>query len=114
MATSTTPTKTNNQPKGTNAMAIAGFVTSFFVSILGIIFGAIGLSQIKKTGESGKGLAVAGVVIGSVFTGLWVIGIVVMVIASIFAASTLTNLNVDCGYDYEYRNGSYQYTYNCD
>lgn len=48
---------------GTNGWAIAGFVSSFFIPILGIIFSAIGLGQIKRTGQKGRGLAIAGIVI---------------------------------------------------
>lgn len=50
----------------TNGMAIAGFVLSFFCGILGLIFSAVALSQISKTGQGGKGLAIAGLVISIV------------------------------------------------
>jgi peptidyl-prolyl cis-trans isomerase B (cyclophilin B) len=56
------------QPRRTNAMAIASLVTSFIFAPLGIVFGHISLSQIKKSGEEGKGLAVAGLAIGYVLT----------------------------------------------
>lgn len=46
-----------------NGMAIAGFVSSFFIPLLGIIFSAIALGQIKRRGGRGHGLAVAGLVI---------------------------------------------------
>lgn len=50
-----------------NGMAIAGFVLSFFCSPLGLIFSAIGLSQINKDpSQGGKGLAIAGLVISIV------------------------------------------------
>ena len=58
----------------TNSMAIAALVSSLVLAPLGIIFGHIALSQIKHTGEDGKGLAIAGLVIGYLFTGfalLW-------------------------------------------
>lgn len=49
----------------TNGMAIASLVLSLVCcNILGIIFGHIALSQINRTGEAGRGLAVAGLVIG--------------------------------------------------
>lgn len=47
----------------TNGMAIAGFVLSFFIPLLGIIFSAIALGQIRRRGGRGHGLAVAGLVI---------------------------------------------------
>lgn len=52
-------------PQKTNGLAIAGFVCSFFCGILGIIFGIIALSQIKKTNGGGKGLAIAGICLGA-------------------------------------------------
>ena len=61
-------------------LAIAGFVLSFTVPILGLIFSWIALSGMKRThNEEGKGLATAGLVISLVFVGLgclWVIGLV--------------------------------------
>ena len=59
-------------PGKTNGMAIASLVLSLltlacgFTWILGIIFGHVALSQIKRTGEGGRGMAVAGLVIGYV------------------------------------------------
>ena len=51
----------------TNGMAIASLVTALVCCTpLGLIFGLIALNQINKTGEGGKGLAVAGIVIGAV------------------------------------------------
>lgn len=61
-----------------NGYAIAGFVLSCValvlmcvfppLSILGIVFSALGLSQIKKSFQRGKGLAVAGLTIGIITT----------------------------------------------
>jgi hypothetical protein len=44
-------------------MAIAGFVCAFFCTPLGLIFSIIGLNQIGQSGQGGKGLAIAGIVI---------------------------------------------------
>ena len=53
----------------TNGFAIASLVVSIAASLLylgwvGAIFGHVALSQIKRTGEKGRGLAIAGIVIG--------------------------------------------------
>jgi hypothetical protein len=48
----------------TNVLAIVGFITSFFVGLAGIICGHIALSQIRRTGEKGRGLALAATIIG--------------------------------------------------
>jgi hypothetical protein len=53
---------------GTNALAIAGFITSLFLPIVGLVLSAIALGQIKRTGQRGRGLAMAGLIIGIVFT----------------------------------------------
>lgn len=49
---------------GYNTMAIVGFILSFFISVVGVILGFVALSQIKKTGEQGRGLAIAAIIIG--------------------------------------------------
>ncbi len=48
---------------GTNTMAILGFIFSLLIPILGLIFSIIALGQIKRTGERGHGLALAGLII---------------------------------------------------
>ena len=58
---------TVHAPEENNGMAIAGFVCSFFVPVVGVVLSAIGLSRVKKNITSkGKGLAVAGLVISIV------------------------------------------------
>ncbi|MBX0301037.1 DUF4190 domain-containing protein [Cryobacterium sp. 1639] len=47
-----------------NVLAIISLVSAFFVSLAAIICGHIALNQIKKTGEKGRGLAIAGLVLG--------------------------------------------------
>jgi hypothetical protein len=54
-------------PQKTNTMAILGLVFAFIFQPLGIIFSAIGLSQIKKSHEKGRGLALTGLILSIVF-----------------------------------------------
>lgn len=61
----------------TNGLAIASLITAFLFAPLGVILGHVSLSQIKRTGEEGRGLAVAGLVIGYVIT----IGTILTVVA---------------------------------
>jgi len=67
--------------KKTNTLAIVALVLSILLFVafplLGIILGVIALSQIKKSGENGKGLAIASIVISS-------IGLVVSILSLIF------------------------------
>jgi hypothetical protein len=49
----------------TNSLAIASFVVSLICCApLGVILGHMALKQINRTGEGGRGLATAGLVIG--------------------------------------------------
>lgn len=63
-------------PAPTNGMAIASLVCAFLFAPLGIVFGHISLSQIKRTGEQGRGLAVAGLVISYLVTVLTIVAVV--------------------------------------
>lgn len=59
---------------GTNGFAIASLVCAFVCSPLGIIFGFVARGQIRRTGQGGDGLALAGIILSVVFL---VLGIVV-------------------------------------
>lgn len=62
-----------NVPKGTNGMAIAGFILAFFFPLLGLIFSAIGMYQCKQREEGGNGLAIAGLVLSIIAIAVWII-----------------------------------------
>jgi peptidyl-prolyl cis-trans isomerase B (cyclophilin B) len=61
-------------------MAIASLICAFVFAPLGIVFGHISLSQIKRSGEEGHGLAVAGLVISYVIT----VGTILMMVALVW------------------------------
>lgn len=66
-----------SQEKKTNILAILSLVFSVIgMGIVGIILGFVGLSQIKKTGEGGKGLAIAGIIVG--FFGVFLLFLLVV------------------------------------
>ncbi len=83
-------TSNNNDVKSsTNGLAIAGFVVSLcsllinfggIVGLVGTILSAIGLSQVKTKGK-GKGLAIAGIIIG-----------VISIVYGIYSIFTLVNI----------------------
>src|SRR5687768_10461820 len=50
------------QPR-TNTMAVLGLVFAFVFSPLGLVFSAIGLRQVERRWERGRGLAIAGLVV---------------------------------------------------
>ncbi|PII85706.1 hypothetical protein BMH25_01630 [Leucobacter sp. OLCALW19] len=69
-------------------MAIIAFIASFFIPLLGIILGHISLSQIKRTGENGRGLGLAGTIIGYVLTAFYVLWIGFVIVISVIAAAS--------------------------
>jgi peptidyl-prolyl cis-trans isomerase B (cyclophilin B) len=78
-------------PRPTNGFAVASLICAFLAAPLGIIFGHVSLSQIKRTGEDGRGLAIAGLIIGYLVTIGSIIALVVMVVFTIAIARELDN-----------------------
>jgi hypothetical protein len=74
---------------GTNGMAIAGFVLGLLglfgiTAILGIVFGSVALSRIRRSAQEGRGLAIAGIVLGS----CWLAVLLLTVIAGVIGATS--------------------------
>ena len=81
-------------PSKNNSLALAGFIVSLcslFISlwgltaIVGIILSSIGLGQIKKTNENGKGLAIAGIIIGAASIVINVFAVIIMLFLALWA-----------------------------
>src|SRR4051794_2567086 len=69
------------QPQRTNGLAIASMVLGilwlyWIGSVLALVFGYIAKNQIRQRGESGGGMATAGIVLGWVGVGFFVIAII--------------------------------------
>lgn len=64
---------------GTNSMAVAALISAFVVPLLAVIFGHIARSQIRRTGEQGAGMALAGLILGY----LWLAGSLIAAVAVI-------------------------------
>lgn len=62
----------------TNGFAIAGFVCSFFVGILGLIFGILGYSNSNKTG-TGRGLSIAAIAISIISMVLYFVYLIIII-----------------------------------
>ena len=60
-----TQTVANSGQTQSNGMAIAGFILSFFIPLLGLIFSILGLKRSKET-NNGKGLSTAGIIISCI------------------------------------------------
>ncbi|MGI5292351.1 DUF4190 domain-containing protein [Nonomuraea polychroma] len=66
------------QPRSTNGMAVASLVLGIIglifcgvTSIPGVILGHVAMNKIKRTGEEGQGMAVAGLVTSYITVVLW-------------------------------------------
>jgi hypothetical protein len=85
-------------PSTTNGFAIAALscaivlaIVPFLGGILGVVFGIIGLKQTARNGERGRGLAIAGIVIGGIVILFWILGIIGIAIGG-SSDSSNTNL----------------------
>lgn len=76
-----------NAPTKTNGFAVTAMVLGIVgVSLLAVIFGHVSLGQIKRNpNESGRGMALAGVILGYVGMALYVI----LIIAAVSVANDL-------------------------
>ncbi|RLP77260.1 DUF4190 domain-containing protein [Mycetocola tolaasinivorans] len=72
----------------TNMMAILALVFGILMAPVGVILGHIALKQLKTSGEGGAGFAKAGLIIGYVMIGLWLLSMVMIVILGIIAGAS--------------------------
>lgn len=87
-------------PRPNNVLAIISLVASIagvtFIpligSIAGVITGHMSLKQLKTSGENGRGMAVAGTIIGWIGTGFWLLLILIWVIAAIAIAASIPSM----------------------
>ena len=81
-----TGTSTETLSTHTNTLAIISLILAFFIAPAAIVTGIIALHEIKQKNEKGKGLAVAGIVIGAIST---IIGVLLFILLPIFVNKTL-------------------------
>jgi uncharacterized protein DUF4190 len=82
------------QAMTTNTLAILALVFAFVFAPASIVLGHLAKKQIRQTGEQGEGLAVAGLWLGYIFTGLgllFCIGYIVIIVVAIGSSSTTGN-----------------------
>ena len=80
------------QPTRSNTVAIVGFIFAFFIPLVGLICSIIGVNNAKNCGGSGKGLAIAGIIVS----------IVMMILSAIF-----TSIIMDTIFEGLQQNGPY-------
>jgi Domain of unknown function (DUF4190) len=68
--------------------SLFGWVCLFIGAFVGVILGFVALSQIKRTGQKGRGMAIAGIVIGSL---LVVLGIALWTLSAMFRHAPSTD-----------------------
>lgn len=82
-----------------NGLAIAGFICSFLVSLLGLILSIVGLDQIKKQGGKGKGLAIAGIIISAAGMVIQVILVIALIAGGAsYAIKAIDEAKTDSSY----------------
>jgi hypothetical protein len=79
-------TKTHFDFTKLNTLAVVSLATAAtgFGAVAAVITGHISLAQLKKSNESGRGLALTGMILGYVGIGLWVVGGIGMAILRLF------------------------------
>ncbi|WP_112270976.1 DUF4190 domain-containing protein [Lentzea terrae] len=71
-------------------LSCIGLATCGVTAIVGVIFGHIAMGRIKRGEEDGRGMALAGVIIGYVVIVGWVLYAAIILIAIIAAANSNT------------------------
>jgi Domain of unknown function (DUF4190) len=72
-----------------NTLAVVSIATAAtgFGAVAAIITGHVSLAQIKKSHESGRALALTGMILGYVGVGLWILGGIGMALVRFFVGS---------------------------
>jgi len=68
-------------------LSCVGLATCGVTAIAGVIFGHIAMGRIKRGEEDGRGMALAGVIIGYVVIAGWLLYLAIIIIAIIAAAN---------------------------
>ncbi|MFG1683486.1 DUF4190 domain-containing protein [Nonomuraea sp. NPDC049269] len=65
--------RTNGLAVAALVLGLTGFLTCGFTSILAVVFGHVSLGQIRRDGTDGRGIALAGTILGWFLTGTWLL-----------------------------------------
>lgn len=71
-----------------NVLSIVAIIGAFVVPLIGAIVGFIALRQIGSTGERGRGLALAAVVLGLAFTVVYILVVALSIVSASVNVST--------------------------
>ncbi|MGY1742519.1 MULTISPECIES: DUF4190 domain-containing protein [unclassified Blastococcus] len=67
----------------TNTLAILALVFIFVFAPASLVLGLVARRQIRETGEEGDGMALAGVIVGGIAVGFFVLAILFFVVAAV-------------------------------
>ena len=82
-----TPPTAITQSSQTNGLALASVIVVWFGAVVGVILGHIALSQVKRSGEQGRGLALTAVIAGWTLIGVSILTGVILILLSLSAPS---------------------------
>lgn len=86
--------KTNGKSIAAMVLGILSIVVpyiGFIIGIVGIVFSSLSLKEIRKTGEQGRGMAIAGMVCSIIGTVIYAIILFLLVIAFVFYVDSVNN-----------------------
>ena len=78
---------TTEVARRTNTLAILSLVAAFVASFVGVVLGIVALLQIRRSGEAGRGLAIAAIAIGVLVTAFFVLAFALPYIVNAVSAS---------------------------
>lgn len=80
---------TNSMAIGALVSGLLGWVICGIGSVVGVVLGIIALRQIKQTGQGGRGLAMAGIIVGGIGTAVGV-GVVLFYLYFVVLLASMT------------------------
>ncbi|PWJ48473.1 hypothetical protein SAMN06264364_13037 [Quadrisphaera granulorum] len=87
------PYQQGSPQRPTSVTAVIGLVLAFLVSPIGMIVSAFGIGDTRGGRKAGRGMAIAGVVVGAVGTVMWVLAIIAAVVFVQRSVETVTSLS---------------------
>ncbi|GGG75138.1 DUF4190 domain-containing protein [Paenibacillus radicis (ex Gao et al. 2016)] len=92
----TPPARTNGKSIAALVLGICAIIVpylGFIIGIVGMIISSLALGEIKKKGEQGKGLAIAGLVTSIIGTAMYAFILLILILIFAFAADSYDSSN---------------------
>ncbi len=103
----TTPKREKFDFTKLNTLAVVSLASAIsgIGALIAVITGHVSLAQIKRSGENGRGLAIAGVVVGYIHIAFWIIFVLLGVISKALIYSGVLGLQPGGPEFYEFQRG---------